>query len=67
MIRPPVNRAAREYAKTLGGLVMARLGRLPSVGDEVQLASRRLRVEELDGKRVAVVRVLPGQPDAHPG
>jgi len=60
-------RAAREHVQTLGGLVMARLGRLPSVGDEVHLASRRLRVEELDGNRVAVVRVLPGQPDAHPG
>src|SRR5215475_6963395 len=62
-----VERAAREHVQTLGGLVMARMGRLPSVGDEVHLASRRLRVEELDGNRVAVVRVLPGQPDAHPG
>jgi len=67
VIRLPVNRAAREHVQTLGGLVMARLGRLPSVGDEVQMASRRLRVEELDGNRVAVVRVLPGQPDAQPG
>ena len=60
-------RAAREHVQTLGGLVMARLGRLPSVGDEVHLASRRLRIEELDGNRVAVVRVLAGQADAHPG
>jgi len=50
-------RAAREHVQTLGGLVMARL---PSVGDEVHLASRRLRVEELDGHRVAFVRVQPG-------
>lgn len=60
-------RAAREHVQTLGGLVMARLGRLPSVGDEVHLASRRLRIEEPDGNRVAVVRVLAGQADAHPG
>jgi magnesium and cobalt exporter, CNNM family len=60
-------RAAREHVQTLGGLVMAHLGRLPSVGDEVHLASRHLRVEEMDGHRVALVRVLPGQPDAHPG
>ena len=53
-------RAAREHVQTLGGLVMDRLGRLPSVGDEVHLASRRVRVEELDGNRVACVRVLPG-------
>lgn len=67
VIRLRVNRAAREHVETPGGLVMARHGRLRSVGDEVQLDSRRLRVEELDGNRVAVVPVLAGQPDAHPG
>src|SRR5215470_11725158 len=53
----------REHVQTLGGLVMDRLGRLPSVGDDVHLASRRPRVEELDGNRVAFVRVLADQPD----
>jgi CBS domain containing-hemolysin-like protein len=40
---------------------MAELERLPRVGDEVELDSRRLRVEALDGRRVAAIRLLPGQ------
>jgi len=47
---------------TAGGLVMARLDRMPRVGDEVQVAGRRLRVEQLDGRRVALVRLLPPDP-----
>ena len=62
---------AREYhgldlddeevdVETLGGYVFARLGRLAAVGDEVPVPSgRRLRVEALDGLRIARVRVLP--------
>jgi CBS domain containing-hemolysin-like protein len=46
-----------DNAETVGGLVMARLGRIPEVGDEVLVAGRGLRVEELDGKRVAAVRL----------
>jgi CBS domain containing-hemolysin-like protein len=55
----------RAEVDTVGGLVMAELGRLPRVGDEVALDSRRLRVEALDGRRVAAIRVLPGE-DALP-
>ncbi|HEX2032624.1 MAG TPA: hemolysin family protein [Chloroflexota bacterium] len=51
--------ADHDAAETLGGLVMARLGRIPAVGDEVGITGRTLRVEELDGKRVAAVRLLP--------
>jgi CBS domain containing-hemolysin-like protein len=39
--------------------VMARLGRVPAVGDEAVVARRTVRVEERDGLRVALVRVLP--------
>jgi CBS domain containing-hemolysin-like protein len=46
-----------QAAETVGGLVMARLGRIPEPGDEVALAGRTLRVERLDGKRVATVRL----------
>jgi CBS domain containing-hemolysin-like protein len=49
-----------EAAETIGGVVMARLGRIPEVGDEVSVGGRTLRVEELDGRRVALVRLLPG-------
>jgi putative hemolysin len=51
--------ADHEAAETLGGLIMARLGRIPEVGDEVEIGGRILRVEELDRKRVASVRLLP--------
>lgn len=49
-----------EAAETVGGLAMARLGRIPEIGDEVVVDERwRLVVEEKDGLRVARVRLLP--------
>jgi putative hemolysin len=44
---------------TLGGFMMAMLGRIPSAGDSFEYASRRFEVTEMDGKRVARVRVVP--------
>jgi CBS domain containing-hemolysin-like protein len=46
---------------TLGGLVVALLGRFPAVGEQLTIDGRRLRVERLDGLRVAAVRLLPKQ------
>ncbi|GAA5193169.1 hypothetical protein GCM10023322_54530 [Rugosimonospora acidiphila] len=46
--------------ETVGGLVMARLGRLPEVGDEVRLESCRLVVAAMEGRRVARVALLAG-------
>jgi CBS domain containing-hemolysin-like protein len=43
--------------ETLGGLVMAELGRVPSVGDVVEVTDVRLRVEAMEGRRVERVRV----------
>lgn len=43
--------------ETLGGLVMAHLGRVPMAGDVVEVADVVLRVEAMDGRRVAWVRV----------
>jgi putative hemolysin len=43
--------------ETLGGFLMARLGKLPAVGDEVRVDGWRLTVKELDGRRVARVRL----------
>jgi putative hemolysin len=48
-----------EQADTLGGLIMASLDRIPEVGDEVVVSGRTLRVEQLDGRRVEAVRLLP--------
>jgi putative hemolysin len=42
------------------GLTMARLDRMPRPGDEVTVAGHRLRVEKMDGRRVAAVRLYRG-------
>ena len=46
-----------DLAETVGGLVMHRLGRIPEVGDEIAVDGHTLRVEALDGLRVASVRL----------
>jgi putative hemolysin len=46
--------------ETLGGFLMARLGRLARVGDEVEVDGYRLVVIALDGRRVARVGIVPG-------
>jgi CBS domain containing-hemolysin-like protein len=46
-----------EDFDTIGGLVLGQLGRAPEVGDEVVLNGYVLRVEEVDGPRVAQVIV----------
>jgi CBS domain containing-hemolysin-like protein len=43
--------------ETLGGLVMAALGRVPEVGDEVRAGDVVLRVEAMEGRRVERLRV----------
>jgi len=45
--------------QTLGGLVMARLGAIPSFGDQVDVNGVRLKVEATEGRRVLVLRVWP--------
>jgi putative hemolysin len=40
---------------TIGGYVLGRLGRRPRLGDVVEVGGRRIRVEALDGLRVARV------------
>lgn len=51
--------------ETVAGYIMAQLGRIPSVGDEVEISGGSLRVERMDGRRVDRVRfkpeVMPGQ------
>ena len=51
--------------ETAAGYVLAALGALPSVGDTVQVAGRTITVTELDGRRIARLRVtatVPAQP-----
>ena len=45
--------------ETAGGFVMAALGRLPAVGDEVSYDGFQLAVTAVDGHRAAAVRVTP--------
>jgi putative hemolysin len=59
-----LDEAVRDAVSTVGGLVMWHLGRIPEVGDEVTVGGRTLHVEACDGRRVAVVRVLPNPLDA---
>lgn len=44
---------------TLGGWVFGQLGRLPRAGDRVPAESFVLEVAEMDGRRVAALRLLP--------
>jgi len=50
---------SREGVETLGGLIAAKLGRIPEVGEQVVMGGRTLRVEARDGRRIATVRLLP--------
>lgn len=45
--------------ETVAGFIMSALGRIPSVGDEVQIEDGVLRVERMDGRRVDRVRFTP--------
>ena len=50
--------------ETVAGCLMSQLGRLPRQGDAVEVASMRLKVTKMDGRRVARVRVtLLDEPD----
>jgi putative hemolysin len=45
--------------ETAAGYVLAALGDLPTVGDEVRIGGRLLTVTSLDGRRIARLRVGP--------
>lgn len=47
------------YYETIAGFVLGRLGRIARVGDEVDAGSVRLRVEAMDGLRIARLRLIP--------
>jgi putative hemolysin len=47
------------YYQTVGGLIMAVLGRIPNPGDYFEWEGYRLEVMDMDGRRVDKVLVLP--------
>ncbi len=48
--------------ETLGGFVVTTLGRMPVDGDAVEALGHRLEITEMDGRRVARIRVEPLEP-----
>ena len=48
-----------ENYDTIAGYVLGQLGRVAEVGDEVSIDGLVLRVEEMDGLRIASLRVMP--------
>jgi putative hemolysin len=49
--------------ETVAGYVIARLGRLPDVGDAVLVEGTRIEVAEMEGRRVTRVAVTPPDPE----
>jgi CBS domain containing-hemolysin-like protein len=45
--------------ETVGGFVMAALGRMPALGDQVPVPAGTLRVLRMDGRRVDLIRFTP--------
>ena len=45
--------------ETVGGWLMSELGRLPVVGDTVEIPGGVFRIERLDGRRIDRVRFTP--------
>jgi CBS domain containing-hemolysin-like protein len=71
LLRPDEVRARADLAvpdgpafETVGGFVMAALGRVPRVGDEVHIPGAVLRVDRMDGRRVDRLRALRAPEEA---
>ena len=52
--------------ETVGGFLAAQLGKVPSTGDEVRFGAHTLTVTEMDGRRVARVRLHRIKPEESP-
>jgi putative hemolysin len=53
--------------ETVAGFVQAGLGRVPALGDTFEALDHRFTVTEMDGRRVARIRVAPLAQQARPG
>lgn len=60
-VRPPPERERGSY-RTIGGYLMARLGRVPRVADHVTVDGVRFEVVDMDNRRVDKVLVVPAAP-----
>ena len=52
--------------ETVAGYLLAALGHLPGPGESVEVAGRKLTVTQLDGRRIARLRVGPAEAPAAP-
>jgi putative hemolysin len=52
--------------ETLAGFIMASLGHVPRLGEAVEVDGHRLTVSELDGRRIARVRIDPIETPSEP-
>ncbi|MBI1845852.1 MAG: HlyC/CorC family transporter [Candidatus Rokubacteria bacterium] len=57
------NLPKQDY-ETVGGLVLATLGRIPRTGEEFQVRGYTITVLEADARRVAAVKIVPARPAA---
>jgi putative hemolysin len=55
----------RSNYRTLGGLVVTALGKIPKTGDTFEAFSLRFEVVDMDGHRVDKVLVGPGSAKTH--
>jgi CBS domain containing-hemolysin-like protein len=55
-----------EGFETLAGFVLARLQKIPRVGDSFEYGGRRFTVASMDGLRVDSVKIELGEPQAQP-
>ncbi len=53
---------AQATVDTIGGYVLQLLGRLPKVGEQVQMGRYKVEVAEMDGLRVTKLRFKPFEP-----
>ena len=60
-------RLPSEDARTIGGLIMARLERVARAGDHIELGGLRLEVERMTGRRIETVIIKPLTGASHPG
>lgn len=51
--------------ETVAGYVMATLGRMPVVGDEVDIEGGRFRVQRMDGRRIDRIQFTPATARTH--
>jgi len=55
-----------KESDTLGGLIYSRLGRIPEIGDKIEVDGVEVTVLSIDGQRITKVRLTLSQPQVEP-